>query len=187
MILKDHIELLSHRSPTGEFAVFWPSIAKHLPTSTRRTRHNKNIIMARISQSSQPSPPPRKRKSDGDADAEPQRKRKQKFSHLAPKTKHISQELIRAEWKSLPKPAQQVVRDIFLAAKRTTLTQIHDGPRRREADFVVNDVLKRLERQLPRMPFPPGTKAAGLELDGVLETVVGPLLPRFEAAWNTVC
>jgi len=36
---------------------------------------------------------------------------------------------------------------------------------------VVNDVLRRLERQLPRMPFPPGTKAAGLQLDGIMESV----------------
>jgi len=71
---------------------------------------------------------------------------------------------------------QQKVRDIFLAAKRTTLNQVLDGPRRREAEFVVNDVLRRLERQLPRMPFPPGTKAGQLDLDGILESVVSESL-----------
>lgn len=131
--------------------------------------------MARLSQSSQHSPEPpksRKRKSDAHDGEEHVQKRSKKFSYLKSKTKHISQDLVRIEWRSLPKPAQLAVREIFLAAKRTTLTQILDGPRRREAEFVVNDVLRRLERQLPRMPFPPGTKREGFDLDGVLENVV---------------
>lgn len=36
---------------------------------------------------------------------------------------------------------------------------------------MVNDALRRLERQLPRMPFPKGTKVADLDLDGILEQV----------------
>ena len=138
--------------------------------------------MARLSQSSLLSPEPsassatsKKRKS---SDSSEPLSKKPKFAQLKPHTKKISQELIRAQWKSLPKLAQQAARDLFLAAKRTTLMQITDGPRRREAEFVVNDVLRRLERQVPRMPFPPGTKKEGLELDGVLEGVVSYLLPR---------
>jgi kinetochore protein Fta7 len=129
--------------------------------------------MARQEPSEQTAPPSRKRKSQGnESEEQPARIKKQKFSYLKPQTRHISQELVRSEWKSLPKPAQQQVRDILLAVKRTTLNQVLEGPRRREAEFVVNDMLRRLEKQLPRMPFPPNTRAAQLDLDGILEQVV---------------
>lgn len=121
------------------------------------------------------APTSRKRKSpDSGTEEGLPRKRSstQRFAYLKPQTRRISQEHIRAEWKSLPKPARQQVRDIFLTAKRTTLNQVTEGTRRREAEFVVNDVLRRLEKQLPRMPFPPGTKVGQLNLDGILEQVV---------------
>jgi kinetochore protein Fta7 len=133
--------------------------------------------MARLSSDNHLTKTSKKRKStDSAPDAQPETKKLAKFSYLKPQIKNISQDLIRSEWKSLPKPAQQQVRGIFLAAKRTTLNQILDGPRRREAEFVVNDVLRRLERQLPRMPFPPGTKREMLDLDGILESVVSASL-----------
>ncbi|KIW06228.1 uncharacterized protein PV09_02704 [Verruconis gallopava] len=128
--------------------------------------------MGHSSQSDQDVSTSRKRRSDvQDQSNESPRKRKQRFAYLKPQTRRISQELVLTEWKSLPKPAQQQVRDIFLTAKRTTLNQVLDGPRRTEAEFVVNDVLRRLEKQLPRMPFPPNTKVAHLDLDGILEQV----------------
>jgi kinetochore protein Fta7 len=129
--------------------------------------------MARSEQPHERTTTSQKRKSQGHESEEQQvQTKKPKFSSLKAQTRHISQDLVRSEWESLQKPAQQQVRDIFLAAKRTTLNQVLDGPRRREAEFVVNDVLRRLEKQLPRMPFPPNTKAAQLDLDGILEQVV---------------
>lgn len=115
----------------------------------------------------------RKRKNQDTGDDSQSKKRsKQQFSYLKPQKRTVSESTVRAEWRPLAKPAQQQARDLFLTTKRSTLNHIADGPRRREAEFVVNDVLRRLEKQLPRMPFPTNTKAAQLDLDGILENVV---------------
>ncbi|KAF2432076.1 hypothetical protein EJ08DRAFT_732822 [Tothia fuscella] len=147
---------------------------------------------AKPSQKEPPEPQPtnpKKRKSTHqepttteDAPPQPKRPRTRKFPHLKPQTRRIPQETISTQWKRLAEPSQRQVRELFLRAKRTSLNGIRDPRRRTEAESAVSAMVRKLERQLPRMPFPPRVKEGSFCLDGIVggnraleaeETVVG--------------
>jgi hypothetical protein len=96
------------------------------------------------------------------------KKKKKSFTHLRPQTRRIPQETIQTTWKRLPEPAQRQVRSLFLGAKRTSLHSIRDPRRRTEAEAAVSAMVRKLEKQLPRMPFPPGVKGGSFGLDEVV-------------------
>ncbi|KAK0663182.1 hypothetical protein DIS24_g1488 [Lasiodiplodia hormozganensis] len=117
---------------------------------------------------------------------------KAKFSHLKPRTRHISQSVITTKWRPAPLPAQAAARALFITAKRpvveaagrrasTTSSSkagvMGDGydKRKTEAETTLASVLRKLDKQIPRIPFPP-MKAAGaasaaevFELEKVVE------------------
>ncbi|KAJ9649390.1 hypothetical protein H2199_000165 [Coniosporium tulheliwenetii] len=104
---------------------------------------------------------------DERSSARPQKR--PKYQYLRAHTRHIPQDTITTKWINLPLPAQQAVRTLFKATKRPVLASIREGQRRTEAELTLNAVIQKLERQLPRMPFPPKTKEAHLDLEKVLE------------------
>ncbi|KAH7061264.1 CENP-Q, a CENPA-CAD centromere complex subunit-domain-containing protein [Macrophomina phaseolina] len=92
-----------------------------------------------------------------------------KFAHLKPRTRHISQSVITTKWKPAPLPAQHAARALFVAAKRPVVEAAgrrgaasgsgggsagaYDR-RRAEAEATLASVLRKLEKQVPRIPFP---------------------------------
>lgn len=108
---------------------------------------------------------------------------RKKFAHLKPRTRHISQSLITTKWRPAPLPAQHAARALFVAAKRPVVeaagrrgaeTQAGYDRRRAEAEATLAGVLRKLEKQLPRIPFPGslhqrGAGAEVFELEKVVE------------------
>lgn len=120
-------------------------------------------------------PKARKRKAD-DGDKPSDSRACRRFQYLKPRTRHISQDLIQTRWGPLPAPAQQQVRELLKAAKRPVFLSRHEERRRREAEVVLDHMVKRLEKQLPRMPFPPRSKEVDLNLDALVERNVSLVL-----------
>jgi kinetochore protein Fta7 len=110
------------------------------------------------------------------ASSNPPKKTKKAYSHLRPHTRRIPQDTIQTTWKRLPEPAQRQVRSLFLSAKRSSLQAIRDPRRRTEAEAAVSAMVRKLEKQLPRMPFPPGAKGGSFGLDEVVSRSVSPFL-----------
>lgn len=121
---------------------------------------------------------------DGSTAAQPSRK---KFAHLTPRTRHISQSVITTRWRPAPPAVQHSARALFVAAKRPVVEaagragrsaaagvvgEAYDK-RRAEAEVTLASVLRKLEKQVPRIPFPP-MRGGGVGLEGVfdLEKVV---------------
>jgi kinetochore protein Fta7 len=142
---------------------------------------------------SQPAPSNKKRKSSSNPQARPSKKhkiptddaesslnpvkrsKKKSFAHLRPHTRRVPQETITATWKRLPEPAQRQVHALLLTAKRTSLNSIRDARKRAEAEMAVNAMVRKLERQVPKMPFPPGAKAACFCMDDIVGRTVSLL------------
>lgn len=94
---------------------------------------------------------------------------KRTFSYLKKHIKRLPQEVVKKHWKALPPPAQQQVRELFQTAKRSVMHGAKDERRAREIEAALGTVLRRLEKQLPRMPFPPHAKEWMFNLDRVVE------------------
>ncbi|OMP85515.1 hypothetical protein BK809_0004186 [Diplodia seriata] len=131
-------------------------------------------------------------KSAGEKERERERERTQavasskaKFAHLKPRTRHISQSVITTKWRPAPLPAQAAARALFVAAKRPVVEAAgrksstagggvmgHGYDKRKaEAEATLASVLRRLEKQIPRIPFPSmkGPAADAFELEKVVE------------------
>ncbi|KAL0258931.1 hypothetical protein SLS55_006436 [Diplodia seriata] len=131
-------------------------------------------------------------KAAGEKEKERERERTQavtsskaKFAHLKPRTRHISQSVITTKWRPAPLPAQAAARALFVAAKRPVVEAagrksstagggvMGDGydKRKAEAEATLASVLRRLEKQIPRIPFPSmkGPAADAFELEKVVE------------------
>lgn len=117
----------------------------------------------------------RKKRNSNDTDDEDDERnaerpqKRPKYQHLRAHTRHIPQDTITTKWINLPPPAQQAVRTLFKATKRPVLANMREGQRRTEAELTLNAVIQKLEKRLPRMPFPPKTKDAHFDLEKVLE------------------
>jgi kinetochore protein Fta7 len=98
--------------------------------------------------------------------AEPKRKT---FSYLKKHTRRVPQDVVKTRWKALPAPAQRQVRELFSAAKRSVMHGAKDERRAREIETALGAVLRRLEKQLPRMPFPPKSREGDFSLDGFVD------------------
>jgi hypothetical protein len=96
-----------------------------------------------------------------------------RFQKLKPQTRHISQSTINAKWAPLPVAAQEQVRQLFKTAKRPVILSRRDETQRREAELVLEHMVSRLEKRLPRMPFPRRSKEEHFNLGKLLERNVG--------------
>jgi hypothetical protein len=123
---------------------------------------------------------PRKRKHQEDQDEARSIRPKQDFSYLKPKTRKVPQEVIQTHWKKLPEPAQRQIQAILLASKRAALNAIRDPRRRKEAEVVLDAMHRKLEKRLPRSPFPPSSKAFHFNLEETLEHIVSGRSQFFE-------
>lgn len=155
--------------------------------STPTDRQNQNAGSTRIPEASTtmipsvPSIAGKKRKAteiDGAPDrrvalqAEPKQKQ---FSYLKKHTRRVPQDVVKKRWKALPAPAQRQVRELFSAAKRSVMHGAKDERRAREIETALGAVLRRLEKQLPRMPFPPKSREGDFSLDRIVDRMVGLL------------
>lgn len=113
----------------------------------------------------------RKRNAVEDAEEiEPTARRASKrFQYLKPRTKRISQNVITSKWAPLPITAQNQVCELFKTAKRPVILSRRDERQRKEAETVLENMARRLEKQLPRMPFPPKSKDTHFDLDKLVE------------------
>ncbi|KAF1808563.1 hypothetical protein P152DRAFT_452778 [Eremomyces bilateralis CBS 781.70] len=76
-------------------------------------------------------------------------------SYLTQKTRYIPQSTLTSKWAPLTTPAQNAVKTLLASSARTVI-QSQPQNRQKEADDVLRGVLKKLERQIPRIPFPKG-------------------------------
>lgn len=114
--------------------------------------------------------PPAARKREQQEDEEEPRKRpKYDFAYLKPKTRKISQATIQSDWKRLPEPAQRQIQRILLNSKRSALNLIRDPKRKKEVEGVLNVMHHKLQKRLPRSPFPPFSKAGHFDLEQLLD------------------
>ncbi|KAK5163541.1 hypothetical protein LTR04_002432 [Oleoguttula sp. CCFEE 6159] len=144
------------------------SASSHPPSKKRRrpSPENDELTSGRpaVPRPSHPDPrrtaarPVRKRKSSTLSEAPDELSAD--YASLKPRTRHVSQATIRTRWTTLPAPAQSQIRSLLLAAKRSVLASHPTEQRRTEADAAISILIRRLEKQLPRMPFPPKTKRA---------------------------
>jgi len=153
--------------------------------SNPRHRQNQNASSTQIAEASTTSLPPvpsiagKKRKvtevdgaPDRQAALQPEPKQKT-FSYLKKHTRRVPQDVVKRRWKALPVPAQRQVRELFSTAKRSVMHGAKDERRAREIETALGAVLRRLEKQLPRMPFPPKSREGDFSLDGIVDRTVG--------------
>ncbi|KAI9665951.1 MAG: hypothetical protein M1821_003886 [Bathelium mastoideum] len=109
----------------------------------------------------------------GTAQTTKQRKQRKELKDepaiLEPRVRKISQATITSKWSALSPAAQQHAQDTLKAAKRTIVMSHWDERRRTEADLAINAAIKKVERRMPRMRFPPKTKDIHFDLDKLTE------------------
>ncbi|KAE9984236.1 hypothetical protein EG327_005092 [Venturia inaequalis] len=118
---------------------------------------------------SEAPPAARKRKQQQEDEEELRKRPQQDFAYLKPKIRKVPQEIIQSDWKRLPEPAQRRIQTILLTAKRTALNSVRDPRRRKEVEGVLDVMHRKLEKRLPRSPFPPFSKAGHFNLEEQLE------------------
>ena len=175
-----------HVKGRKQFAATRISQAQAAPSKST-DRPNQNASSTHITEASTTSLPPvpsiasKKRKAtevDGAPDlqaalqAEPKRNT---FSYLKRHTRRVPQDVVKRRWKALPAPAQRQVRELFSAAKRSVMHGAKDERRAHEIETALGVVLRRLEKQLPRMPFPPKSRDEDFSLDRIVNRTVGLL------------
>jgi kinetochore protein Fta7 len=157
------------------------TIASNMPKQTAtRGRPKKTSSIGEPSQAKFSHNKKRKSTETEATESPPKKRSKKNFSHLKPRTRRIPQEVISTQWKRLQEPSQRQVRDIFLRAKRTSLNGIRDARRHTEAESAVNAMVRRLEKQLPRMPFPPSAKAGHFNLNEIIVRNVSVMSTQVE-------
>lgn len=98
-----------------------------------------------------------------------------KFQHLKPRTRNIPQDVVASKWVPPSQLVQQQVRELFKAAKRPVILSRRDDRRRLEAETILEAVVRKLEDQLPKMPFPPKTKDVHFDLEKLIERNVSAI------------
>lgn len=98
-----------------------------------------------------------------------------KFQHLKPRTRNIPQDVVASKWVPPSQLVQQQVRELFKAAKRPVILSRRDDRRRLEAETILGAVVRKLEDQLPKMPFPPKTKDVHFDLEKLIERNVSAI------------
>jgi kinetochore protein Fta7 len=126
---------------------------------------------------SQPQAPPSKKRKIPTENPEAstasiKRTKKKSFPRLKPQVRRVPQETIATTWKRLPEPAQRQVYALLLTAKRTSLSSIRDARKRTEAEMAVNAMVRKLEKQVPKMPFPPSAKGGNFSMDEMVGKAV---------------
>ena len=91
-----------------------------------------------------------------------------RFPLLKPRERYVKQTVVKDRWDPLPEAAQEKVRQIFQTIERPLVAVQRDEKQRVEGQTVLAQVLRTLERRLPRMPFPPGTREGNFDYEGLL-------------------
>lgn len=141
------------------------------PVSGKRKHQAAGAAMEDEDELSVASPGVRKRRQEEDEE-EPRKKPKHDFAYLKPTIRKVPQEVISSDWKRLPEPAQRQIQTILLTAKRTAINSFRDPRRRKEVQGVLDVMHRKLEKRLPRSPFPPFSKAAHFDLEEQIERSV---------------
>jgi kinetochore protein Fta7 len=70
---------------------------------------------------------------------------------------------------------QRQISNLFKIASRPVITARPDERKRLQAEKVIQDMILKLEKRLPKMPFPPNTNETDFDLERVVERNVGVL------------
>lgn len=116
----------------------------------------------------------RKRKApDDDELEEPTRPASKKaYIRLKPYTKQFTTDTISSDWRIMPQSAQDQIKSIVIRAKRMIVGRAGDLRKAAEVEQAIDPLAKRLDRRLPRMPYPPRTKDIHFDMDRLLERTV---------------
>ncbi|WEW57163.1 hypothetical protein PRK78_002625 [Emydomyces testavorans] len=116
-------------------------------------------------------PPKRKLHGDdasSDTSDDREETRNKRIARLIPRTRHISERVIKAKWTTLPEAIQDRIKELFHSIELPVLTKQRDEKKRIQAQTALGAVRKNLGKRLPRMPFPPGTKAISFDYEAAL-------------------
>jgi kinetochore protein Fta7 len=139
----------------------------------KRSRSSKSGRAPRNSDSSASRPVKRRHHSSANSTTHDSGTHFRDFVRLTPRVHQIRQSTISSKWLPLSTTAQQHARDTLKIAKRAVVMSHWDERRRAEADVAINVALKKVEKRLPRMPFPPKTKETWFDYDKLAENTVG--------------
>jgi hypothetical protein len=133
------------------------------------SRGQKDLVPAKSQTSREAAPRGRKRKAqDAEVDeleaAVPETTKARKYTHLAPKTKRIPQEVIDT-WPVISPSVLAQISEVLRRAKDTISLSRRDPQKREEADVALNSVVRQLERHFGKTKIPPQTKALHFDLD----------------------
>jgi hypothetical protein len=145
---------------------------RKMPNQTTKRRRYAEAETESADEISAAPPVARQREHQEDEGESRSKRPKRDFSYLKPKTRKVPQEVIQSDWKKLPEPAQRQIQAILLASKRTALNAIRDPRRRSEAENVLDAMHRKLEKRLPRSPFPPSSKTTHFNFEETLERIV---------------
>lgn len=133
------------------------------------SRGQNDPVPTKSQASREAAPRGRKRKAqDAEVDeldaAAPETTKARKYTHLAPKTKRIPQEVIDT-WPTISPSVLAQISDVLRRAKDTISLSRRDPQKREEADATLNSVVRQLERHFAKTKIPPQTKALHFDLD----------------------
>lgn len=100
--------------------------------------------------------------------------RAQRSRSLQPTLKHVSQATIQSKWKSLDEDGQTKAAELFRSIALPVLARHANEASKIEAQDAIALVTRSLIKRLPKMPFPPSTKAGHLDYDGLARSNVSP-------------
>ncbi|KAI1936794.1 hypothetical protein LOZ66_004300 [Ophidiomyces ophidiicola] len=114
--------------------------------------------------------PPKRKRSDAASDSRGDRETNsnKRVTRLVARTRQVSEHVVKSKWMTLPEPAQTRIKELFGAIELPVLTKQRDEKKRIEAQSALAAVRKTLGKRLPKMPFPPGTKAVNFDYDAAL-------------------
>ncbi|KAF2199168.1 hypothetical protein GQ43DRAFT_376891 [Delitschia confertaspora ATCC 74209] len=93
----------------------------------------------------------------------------QGYPHLAHRIRNIPQEIVTSKWSPPSQQVQDQVREIFTYAMRSVIPTRRDERRGTEAEILLRQVVRKLERRVSRMLLPPNAKGMHFDLNQLLE------------------
>ncbi len=99
----------------------------------------------------------------------PEGELREAFALLEPQLLHISQDVIRSMWKTLPNSTEQKVQRLLRSIERPVIAR-HVGDRVQiEAQAALRSTIRSLGKRLPRMPFPTNTREVHFDYEALLK------------------
>lgn len=141
-------------------------------TVSQPTRSPSRAALQDISNSRGTKNTKRQTPDDDELEEPTQPAKKKAYLRLKPYTKQFTTDTISSDWRIMPQSAQDQMKAIIVRAKRMIVGRAGDLRKAAEVEQALDPLAKRLDRRLPRMPYPPRTKDVHFDMDKMLERTV---------------